>query len=326
VIPLLRIQFEAPGDPAQVLSAAETDEPTPGPGEVKVRIMARPINPSDILFIRGEYGILPEFPAVPGFEGSGVVESCGEGSEIEPFVKVMVLGRGTWQQFCVIPEAMVMPIPDHIGHEAACQGMVNPFTAAAMLEELNLPEGASLLSTAGASSLGLSLLHFCHKRGIRLICTVRREESAKLLKGGGAERVIFENEEELQRKIGEFTVGRGPDAALDAVGGKVATRVLESLAPGSTMLLYGLLGERPTSVHNGLMLFKGLTLKGFWLARWFESATPEQRRKVTDTVLTYLAGSDFKVPVAAVYPLKDARKAAIHAMKPERTGKILITG
>src|SRR5260370_18048340 len=63
------------GDPEEVLQVRDVPEPSPGAGQVLVRMIASPVNPSDLLMVRGQYGRQPDFPATPGFEGVGVVEA-----------------------------------------------------------------------------------------------------------------------------------------------------------------------------------------------------------------------------------------------------------
>src|SRR5437868_4242939 len=73
------IVFERFGDPAEVLQLRDVARPEPGRGEVRVRMVASPINPSDLLVVRGQYGLQPALPATPGFEGVGVIDAAGPG-------------------------------------------------------------------------------------------------------------------------------------------------------------------------------------------------------------------------------------------------------
>src|SRR5438094_2006685 len=109
------VVFERFGEPREVLAVREVAVPEPGRGQVRVRMIASPINPSDLLVVRGQYGRLPQLPATPGFEGVGVVEEAGSG--ILPWWRrgrrVAVLnGRGgNWQEHVVVPAKQVVPVP-----------------------------------------------------------------------------------------------------------------------------------------------------------------------------------------------------------------------
>src|SRR5262245_51967414 len=102
------------GDPEQVLEVRDVPAPTPGRGEVRVRMLASPINPSDLLTVRGQYGRQPRLPATPGYEGVGVVE---EGSGLLAWrvkgkrVAVIAGGGGAWAEQVVIPARQAVPVP-----------------------------------------------------------------------------------------------------------------------------------------------------------------------------------------------------------------------
>src|SRR3712207_9078670 len=110
---MLRVRFQEFGEPAEMLCVEDVTRPEPGAGEVLVRMRARPINPSDLLTVRGLYGSLPRLPATPGLEGMGEVEAVGEGvSHPGAGRRVIPLGaQGTWQEYVVAPGAQVIPVP-----------------------------------------------------------------------------------------------------------------------------------------------------------------------------------------------------------------------
>ena len=129
--------FERFGEPGEVLQVAEVPEPEPGPGEVLVRMRLSPINPSDLLTVRGLYGRKPSLPGVPGYEGVGVVERSGGG-----LLGWRVLGRrvavlngrgGNWAEKVVIPARQAVPLPDDLAEEQAAAFFVNPATALVLL-------------------------------------------------------------------------------------------------------------------------------------------------------------------------------------------------
>src|SRR5262245_19935124 len=112
--PMKAVVFDRFGDPAEVLQVREVALPEPGPGQVRVRMRASPVNPSDLLVVRGEYGRLPTLPATPGFEGVGVVVAAGPGllCRLRMGKRVAVLNGagGNWQEAVVVPARQVVPV------------------------------------------------------------------------------------------------------------------------------------------------------------------------------------------------------------------------
>src|SRR5205807_5629890 len=143
------------GDPEQVLKVRD-DVPLAEPerGQVRVRMLASPINPSDLLTVRGQYGKLPPLPMTPGFEGVGIVEA-GSGLLARRVMgrRVAVLNgssqRGNWQEYVVIPARQAVPVRSSLSDEQAASFFVNPATAVVMTRYvLEVPRGAWLLQTA----------------------------------------------------------------------------------------------------------------------------------------------------------------------------------
>src|SRR5262245_13164150 len=149
-----RVVFERPGPPAEVLRVQD-DVPAPEPrrGEVLVRMLASPINPSDLMYIAGGYGIKPRLPATPGFEGVGVVEASGGGvlGWLRKGKRVAVISdrNGNWAEYTVTKARQVVPVPDDLSDEPAATFFVNPATAVVMTQDvLKIPAGAWLLQSA----------------------------------------------------------------------------------------------------------------------------------------------------------------------------------
>src|SRR3981189_244426 len=112
------IVFEQFGEPADVLRVRDVPIPGPGPGQVRVRMIASPVNPSDLLVVRGRYGVLPKLPATPGFEGVGVVEKAGPGiiGKLVKGKRVTVINSagGNWAEYAVIPAKQARPVASDI--------------------------------------------------------------------------------------------------------------------------------------------------------------------------------------------------------------------
>ena len=135
------IVFERFGEPREVLQVREVSMPAaPAAGQVRVRMRMSPINPSDLMTVRGMYGRLPTLPATPGFEGVGVIDAVGSGwlaklRGIKPGRRVAVLNSkgGNWQEYVDLPARQVVPIPDDLPDDQVAAFFVNPATAVIMM-------------------------------------------------------------------------------------------------------------------------------------------------------------------------------------------------
>jgi NADPH:quinone reductase len=221
-------------------------------------------------------------------------------------------------------------VPSGVPDEAAAQLFVNPLTGLLMLEELGLREGAWLLQTAGTSQVGRVVVQLARSAGVRTISVVRRESAVVELEALGAEHVIVADAEgdahAVRARVDELTAGRGADGALDGVAGGIGGVVARSLAEGATMLVYGGLSGSPLSIDAGTLIFKRVTIRGFWRTRWFETHTIDETRRRMDRLATLVASGDLVLPVEATYDLADFTDAIAHSRRAGTSGKVLLTG
>lgn len=319
-----KLVFNAAGSPESALELVEAAIPTPQAGELLVKVKASPINPSDIAFVNGVYGIRPQLPSGAGFEGSGTVEAVGEGVNLPLGAKVSFTAIGAWGEYAIVPAKAVMPLPESMPFEVGCQVFVNPLTAWAMLYESGLKEGDWLLLTAGGSTFAQLVIQLAVKKGIKTICTVRRNDQIAQLKALGAAEVINTEEVNLVKRVRELTDKKGANCCLDATGGDITAQALQSLAYKGLMFVYGMLSGKDTPVNNGLMIFKSLTIRGFWLTSWLQEADKDARKQAASDVIGMLNSGELKVTIDAEYSLAQYKEAVIHAQQEGRKGKILI--
>jgi NADPH:quinone reductase-like Zn-dependent oxidoreductase len=232
--------FDQTGRPQEVLYLKESEMPQAKPHEVLIRVTARNINPSDIMFVRGMYGITPKLPSSAGFEACGVVEKSDETGKVPVGTRVMFTAIGTWKEYVCIPAALVIPVPAQMPDSVACQAFVNPMTAYGMIEDAGLEAGQWLLLTAGASAFGKFAIQMAKAKGIRVAATVRHESQKELLLDLGAELVINTTTEKLAKVIFEKTEV-GVDVVFDAVGGELGVKALSCLKQKGRMMVFGAL-------------------------------------------------------------------------------------
>lgn len=315
--------FEQTGMPKEVLQLRESPIPTPKPNEVLVKVKARNINPSDVMFIRGMYGITPKLPSSAGFEASGVVELGDEAGKVKAGTRVMFTAIGTWREYVCVPAALVISVPPQMPDEVACQAFVNPMTAYGMIEESGLQAGEWLLITAGASAFGKFAIQMAKAKGIKVAVTVRHDSQKEVLEKLGADLVVNTEKEKLQKVVPEKTEG-GVQVIFDAVGGMLGAKALACLRPKGRMMVFGALALENMPVNSGLLIFKNLKIEGFWLSTWVEEMTPEARMMAFQTVFGFLMKEDSKIDIAGKYPLSEFKAALEAYEKPGRNGKILL--
>jgi NADPH:quinone reductase len=323
------VVFEGFGDPAEVLQVRELPTPEPGPGQVRVRMRAAPINPSDLLYVRGEYGRRPKLPATPGFEGAGLVEAAGPGllGRLRTGRRVAVLHGegGTWQEQVIMPARQVVPVPASVPDEHAASFFVNPASALVMTRSiLKIPRGAWLLQTAAGSALGRMVIRLGQTYGFRSINVVRRKEQAEELRRLGGDATISTNEESIEERVRTITQGEGVPFALDAVGGATGSAVVKALGRGGRMLVYGTLAGEPLSVDPRVLLTGQKRVEGFWLSEWVKDQGVVTMLALFRRIKRLLAQGVLNTEIGSTFPLDDIKSAVQAAAASGRHGKILL--
>lgn len=327
------VVFAEYGEPAEVLTVAEAPEPEPGAGEVRLRLTARPVNPSDLLLVRGQYGIAACFrpdphggpaTAVVGFEGAGVVDKAAPDVHLRPGERVAVSATGTWQEYLNVPADEVIGIPDTLSDDLACQLTVNPLTANLLLDDLGLTPGEVLLQTAAASTVGRMITALARRRGIRCVGLVRRPHPGPEPPDPDVRQVLTDPPDGARERIAAFAGPQGVSAAIDAVGGATGQLALESLRDGGRMIVYGMLSGTPIPLSPNLLVFHGITVEGFWLPERLARLLPEESGALTRRVTEQLTDRLLTASVARRYDLTEVRSAVRHAETDPGGGKTLL--
>ena len=324
-----RVVFDRVGPPAEVLRL-EDDVPAPQPkrGEVLVRMLASPVNPSDLMYVAGKYGLKPPLPATPGFEGVGVVEATGGGllGWLRKGKRVAVVNDrvGNWGEYTVTTARQVVPVPDAMSDEQAASFFVNPATALAMTQDvLKITRGAWLLQSAAGGELGKMVIRLGHKFAFRTVNVVRRREQVEELKALGADHVIVESDGPIPEQVRRL-VPDGVRYAIDPVGGDTGSQVIAALGHGGRCLLYGSLSDEPVGVHPRYFIGNGLRVEGFWLGQWAKGQSIPTMLKLFRRMRELVAEGVLQTHHAATYPLEEVKKAVEHAAAPGKGGKVLL--
>ena len=335
----------------------EMPMPEPGAGQVRVRMLMSPVNPSDLNFVRGTYhsaleriiwnqareGASPRVSFDPGHdnpcpvppyalggEGVGIVDACGAGFLARRLrgKRVAVAGsppNGTWQEYVVVDAKRAVALPDSIPDEQAAMFFVNPITAYVLIREvLKVPRNAWVLITAAGSALGKSVVRMGRRDGFRTICVVRSGASTAALKALGADAVIETDRQDLIREVARITGGHGAGYTLDCVGGDLAGQVVRCLGLNGHLVIYGTLANSPMQIPGRDLMMPVAHIEGFLLPSWMTQQSPLKLLGVLRAVKKLTVAGVFHTEVTETYPLDQAAAAVSAALKPGRTGKVML--
>lgn len=332
---MLAIEFLNCGDPSQVLRVSDREVPEPKSGQVRVRMLCSPLNPSDLLFVRGQYTTKAEFPQVPGFEGVGIVEAVGGGLRGRLFrgKRVVVLNQhgGTWTQHAIVPDSRVIPVPKSLSDIQAATSFVNPMTAWMMVQQvLRVPRKGWLLQTAAGSILGRMVIRLGQHFGFYTINIVRSEQAARQCREAGAEHVIrwdeaVDSAQDLQCRVAEVMGAAPLNFAIDAVSGQTGTAVLQCLSKNGKFLAYGTLGAEPLAVPTREMMSNQWSIDSFWLGHRMQSLNLLKKLRVIRKVQKLIQAGILATPVAEVFPIAELQSALALVEKRDCDGRVLLS-
>ena len=321
--------FKKFGQPAECIELAEQPTPQPEARQLRLRIHYSPIHPSDLNLIEGVYGTLPELPACPGGEASATIDAVGTDLQNDFTVgsTVILITRpkdGTWSEYILVSPDEVHLLPSGIDLEQASMLAINPATAWCLLENFTkLSPGDWVIINAANSAVGYCLIQLARERGLKTLAFVRREEALLPLQLLGADCVLLDSPDSTAQAREAFG-DTAPRLALNGVGGDSALRMMDLLATEGTHVTYGAMSRRSLKVPNKFLIFKRLTLTGFWVTRWLESASSEEISSMLGHLAELMQNNKLRMPIAETFPLSEVKLAITAALGDRRAGKILL--
>jgi NADPH:quinone reductase-like Zn-dependent oxidoreductase len=315
------IQLTAYGDPVAGLKFVDIPAPeAPGPNQVLIGIEFSPVNPSDLLVARGIYAVRPALPSVIGNEGVGRVLAVGPGvKNVKVGDRVLApLSSFTWRERMLTSADGLFALPPDADPQQLSMLAINPPTAALLLSEyVDLKPGEWVVQNSANSAVGRWVIAFAKARGLKTVNIVRRPELVAELKAIGGDVVVVDSPDvskEIKAAIGKAEIR----LALDGVSGPASGVLASTLSPHGTLVSYAAMSSKPISISPLDVIFKPLTVRGFWLGH------PETVAKSAPTIAQaaeMIASGRVRIPVAATYPLSSIKEAVAHAV---RGGKILL--
>lgn len=298
-------------------------------GQVLIRLSMAAVNPSDIHFIKGEYG-QPRIKGAPaGFEGVGtIVDGYSETEKKRIGQRVAFAsgrdGTGTWAEYAAATAATCIPVRPDMRDEDAAGHIVNPLTALAMFEIVAGSDAKSFVMTAAGSQLGKLMIALGRDKGIAPIAVVRRGAQKDALLALGAAAVLVETDADFEAALSQAMDAHKPTVLLDAVGGQASADIFKAMPKRARWIVYGKLDPKPPRIEEmGQFIFMGKRIEGFWLAEWFRTASPADQMKAIGEVQERFVTGKWRTDVGAVLSLRDAMDQLAPALSA-RTGKVFL--
>lgn len=297
---------EMPTDLSPFVELAEIPVPEPREGQVLVKVARAAVNPSDLMFVSGQYG-QPRKAGLPaGFEGVGEVVA-GNPALLGQRVSFFGMGWGTWAQYAIADARMMIPLRPDVSDADAAGLIVNPMTAMAMFDIAREDGAGAFVFTAGGSQLGKFLLGLARDTGVAAIPVVRRAEQAPALKALGAAEVLVSTSPDFAKRAKDVFAKHGPRILLDAVADQVAADLFAAMPRGARWICYGRLASTPPRLDQmGQFIFMNKRIEGFWLTNWLRTTPPETVAQVVAEMQGRFASGAWRTDVSELLPLSQA--------------------
>lgn len=313
------------------LTVMQVPVPHPGPGEVLIRVFASPINPSDLLFIRGLYAFQKPVPIIPGFEGSGTVIEAGSGAmprflrnrKVACTTAAPHISSGMWAEYAVTSAQLCVPLREGITLEQGATMLINPLTAWALLDEARSGGHRAVVQTAAASALGRMIVRLARRFSVAVINVVRRPEQVALLHRIGAEHVLNSNDQAFAANLRQLCHEVRATLAFDAVGNELSLLLLRALPNGSRLVVYGALSLSPCQADPSSLIFEDKRVEGFYLSSWLQRKSFLTKLRLARQVQQLLP-NELKTEIQSRTALEEVAQAIHQSSTNGTAGKILL--
>lgn len=311
------------GRARDVLQVEDLPWPEPGPGEVRVRIAASGVNPSDVK-TRARPGM--DFPwVVPHSDGAGVIDAVGEGVDPARLGQRVWLWNGQWgramgtaAEAIALPARQAVPLPEAIAFETGASIGIPLMTAFHAVAQLGSLLGRTVLVPGAAGAVGLYVTQLARAAGARVIALVSSEAKAALAREAGADAAIDYRREDVTARVKALTGGRGADAIVEVDAAANARHWGDWLAFGGQVVVYG------SGQADMALPFRPLIL-GFVDVRFFiVYRLPDEALRLTLAGITdLLSRGSLRHPAPIVHALADIA-AAHEVVEQGAPGKVLV--
>lgn len=296
--------------------------PTPGPGEVLIRVAACGVNFADTLLAKGRYQLKAAPPFAPGMEVCGTIEAVGEGASLAPGARVAAAcGWGGFAEYVTAPAAACVTPPAAMSDEDAAAFQIAYGTAdVALNHRAGLKTGETLCVLGAGGGVGLTGVEIGALTGARVIAVARGAEKAALIRTRGAAEVLDVAPADLKQALRDRG---GIDVLYDPVGGAAFDAALRATRPEGRLLPLGFASGDVPQIPANILLVKNLAVHGFWWGGYAGFA-PDVLGDSARRLFGWWEAGRLKPHVGHVLPLEDAAEALRLLTSREAIGKVVV--
>ncbi|WSQ07537.1 NADPH:quinone oxidoreductase family protein [Streptomyces sp. NBC_01231] len=311
-------QVHENGEPGEVMGLADVARPTPGDGQVLLKVRAANINFPDVLMARGHYQVRPPLPFTPG------VEICGETEDGRRVIANPALPYGGFAEYAVADAAAVLPAPEalddaeaaalHIGYQTGWFGLHR---------RAGLEAGETLLVHAAAGGVGSAAVQLGKAAGATVIGVVGGADKAAVARQLGCDVVIDRRAEDVIAAVKEATGGRGADVIYDPVGGEAFTQSTKVVAFEGRIIVVGFASGTIPSPSLNHALVKNYAILGL---HWglYNTKNPKLVQHCHEQLTELAARGAIKPLISERVPLSGAAAAVQRVGDGVTTGRVVV--
>ena len=319
-------------DDIGTVELAEIDLPSPGPGEICVRLKACAVNFPDLLMIQGKYQFHPPLPFAPGTEAAGEVEAIGAGVSgyAESDSVIVSMRFGGFSEAIIVSESEVKKMPENMTYAQAASYQTAYLTAyVALFRRGNLQSGESLLVHGATGGVGMAAVDLGQYFGARVIATGGSDKKLEVVKSRGTVETINYTLADgslggFKDKVKSLTQGKGADVIYDPVGGDVFDESMRCINWGGRILTIGFTSGRWPLAPVNLILIKQISVIGV-RAGEYGRQDPVRGKENTDEIHRLAEEGLISPHVSHALPLERAIDAMRLLEKREVIGKAVVT-
>ena len=324
------VRFHQLGGP-EVLTFEDAPSRQPGPGEVRIHVLASGLNRAESMYYRGVYMETPQLPSRIGYEVAGVVDAAGEGVDRSWVGKNVATIPGFSQnRYGTLGEEAIVPVetlgeyPPNLDPTQAAAIWMQYMTAwGALVHIAKVTAGDFVSIPAASSSVGLAAIQIVRDARATAIAVTRTSAKKQELLSLGANHVVVTQEEDYGARISEITAGAGVRITFDPVGGPFVEELAAASTYGGILFQYGLLSGQPTPFPLGAALGRALSMRGYTLHEI--SGNPQVLPVSKKYIYDRLADGRFVPKIAQTFPFEQTVEAYRYLESNQQVGKVVIT-